>query len=156
MTSPQLLCDPNWNLLTLFAPNQHLVLAPQKENELPLEEAKELLVKWTFNIFIDNIQGLCIDMPGTDNAIWLERAPILAIHACSRSLSKSEPIPWKDMMAALSKLNAKIAGLMEKKMFLRWHLNFRSLVISLPENEHITWTNSICMMISNKETTKNK
>ena len=49
-------------------------------------------------------------------------------------------------MAALNKLIAE-TGLEEKKTILGWLFNFRKLLISLPENKYIAWSEEIKSMM---------
>ena len=53
-------------------------------------------------------------------------------------------------MAALNKLIAE-AGLEETKMILGWFFNFRKLLISLPENKHVAWSEGIKEMMAEGE-----
>ncbi len=105
----------------------------------------------THDIYIDDLVGLGLDSPGTDNLKRSERAPLLAIDVCSRQRTPVEPIPQHDM-AARHKLWAE--GLLkEMKMILGWMWDFRRLIISLPINKCTAWTEGINEMIKNKNLT---
>ena len=107
--------------------------------------------KGSLDVYIDDEIGATVDLPGTDNALRMERAPLLAIHAVSRPRHQDEPIP-REELAALNKLTAE-AGLEETKTILGWEFNTRSLKISLPDNKFIAWSGSINEMIESHEAT---
>ena len=84
---------------------------------------------------------LMVDISGTNNLERCEAAALLVIHATARPNHPEEPIPREEMKAR-NKLFAE-AGLEEVKMILGWLINFRRLIISLPSNKFIAWTDSI-------------
>ena len=92
-------------------------------------------------MYIDNIIGLTINLPNTDNVKQAERAPLLAIHACSRPVHAEEPIPRQQMISK-KKLKAE-AVLSKTKTILGWDWDLRRLIISLPAKKIIAWTNII-------------
>ena len=102
-------------------------------------------------MYIDDLVGLTIDIPGTDNALRLERAGLLAIHTCARPNARIEPIPREDM-AALLKLKAEV-GLEEIKTILGWTFNFRNMTVALPPNKAAAWSDTISNMIVSNSTT---
>jgi hypothetical protein len=51
------------------------------------------------------------------------------------------------------KLRAE-GGLLETKVILGWHFNFRSLTVTLPEHKHIAWSAKIKKMIDDGSTLK--
>jgi hypothetical protein len=57
----------------------------------------------------------------------------------------NKPIP-REKIIAEDKLKAE-GGLAETKVILRWHFNFRSLTITLPEHKYIAWLQEIQQMI---------
>ncbi len=144
--------DENWDPTTMYSPDQHLVpeytILP---DNIPFAEGKELIVnieiddKGTHDMYLDNLVGLAIDIPGTDNIIRAERAPLLAIHTCARPVHADEPIPRLNM-ASLQKLKAE-AALSEIKTILGWVWDQPRLIMSLPENKYIAWSNDICTVI---------
>jgi hypothetical protein len=87
------------------------------------------------DVFIDDTLTQVVDLPGSDNVLRGERAVLLAVHILARPLLPQEPIP-REAMAALLKLLAE-AGMQETKTMLGWFLNFRTLVISLPDSKAI-------------------
>ena len=95
--------------------------------------------------YIDNTIGVTVDLPGTDNAIRMERAALLAIHTTSRPIEHPEPIPC-DEMAAANKLSAE-GGLEEQKTILGWVFDLHRLTIALPYNKFIAWSDTINEML---------
>jgi hypothetical protein len=108
---------------------------------------KELIVGIEVNprgihdIYIDDMIPIVVDIPRTDNLARCAAAGLLAIHATARPKHPAKPIPREEMVAR-NKLAAK-AGLEEEKTILGWHIDFRRLIISLPSNKFIAWTDSI-------------
>jgi hypothetical protein len=105
----------------------------------------------THEMYLDDLIGLGIDIPNTDNRTRAERAPLLAIHTCARPLLPKEPIPCTPM-AAKPKLKAE-AGLTEVKIILGWKWDFRQLIISLPYNKYTSWSAALNNMIIEGEVT---
>ena len=145
--------DDSWDPPTLQAPDQELVPPPSfLPDDIPFCEGKELIVDVEINergmheMYLDDLIGLGIDLPGSDNKQRAERAPLLAIHTCARPLLPTEPTP-RQTMAAKNKLAAE-AALEEEKMILGWHWDLRRLIISLPVNKFEAWTAAIEKMIS--------
>ena len=89
-------------------------------------------------VYIDDTCDLIVEDEGSNNIQRLERAIILAIYVASRPKDINEPIP-REEMTALNKLIAE-AGLEEKKTILGWLFNLRKLLISLPENKNVAWS----------------
>ena len=102
------------------------------------------------DVYIDNIMGLCVDLPSSNNALRLEKAILLVIHAASRPVHESEPIP-RDKIAAITKLLAEV-GLEEIKMILGWHFDFRRMTVALPDNTHTAWMSDVVRMVKKRET----
>ena len=147
-----LLHDPDWDPLELEAPYQDLI--PPYEplpDDIPFAAAKKQFVDIPVNdkgkneVFIDDLMGATVDLPGTNNVQRLERALLLAIHVLARPLQTDEPIP-RETMAALNKLISE-AGLTERKVNLGWLFDTRRLLISLPDNKKIAWIREIDEML---------
>eukprot|EP00956_Cyclotella_meneghiniana_P031018 scaffold80241_cov23-Cyclotella_meneghiniana.AAC.2 len=104
-------------------------------DEVPFGIGKELVVdvpvnsRGTSDIFVDDILAKTVDLPGSDNVERCAGATLLSIH----------------------KLLAE-AGPEERKIMLGWVLNFRSLIISLPENKATAWSNEISEMLKEGKT----
>lgn len=150
--------DETWNPTALQAPDQELVPAPSfLPDDTPFGEGKELVVdvevheRGTHEMYLDDLIGIGIDLPNTDNIQRSERAPLLAIHTCARPLLPKEPIP-RQTLAAKNKLEAE-AGLSEIKTILGWKWDLRRLIISLPTNKYSAWSEAIQRMINEKEVT---
>jgi hypothetical protein len=144
--------DENWDPKELQAPDQELIPPPVfLPDDIPLAPGKDLIVdvdvdnRGTHEMYLDDLIGVGIDIPNTDNRARAERAPLLAIHTCARPLLSEEPIT-RETMAAKRKLKAE-AGLTEVKIILGWKWDFRRLIISLPYNKYTSWSESILHMI---------
>jgi hypothetical protein len=147
-----------WDPDNLQAPNQEKFLPPKfMADDVPFGEGRELVInvevdsRRTHDTYIDDLIGLGLDLPGTDNLKRSEGAPLLAIDAYSRQRTPVKPIP-RHNMAARHKLWAE--GLLEEaQMILGWRWDFRRLIISLPINKCTAWTEGINKMIKNKNLT---
>ncbi len=80
--------------------------------------------------------GLTINLPRTMNTEHLEAAIPLAIKVAACPNNANEPIP-REKMVAEDKLKAE-GGLVETKVILGWHFNFRTLTVTLPEHKYIS------------------
>jgi hypothetical protein len=115
--------------------------------DVPFAAGAELIVEipvdpqGTHDVYINDIIGLTVDIPGSNNIARGQAAALLAIDATARPNHPGEPIP-RESIDARDKLKAE-AGLFEKKMILGWLFDFRRLLISLPENKFIAWTLTI-------------
>jgi hypothetical protein len=143
-----ILLSNDWDPSELFAPNQHLV--PEREllePDVPFATGAKLIVKipvdprGTHDVYIDNIIGLTVNIPGSNNIARGQAAALLAIDATARPNHPNEPIP-RESMDTRDKLKAE-AGLSETKIILGWSFDFRRLLISLPEYKFIAWTTTI-------------
>ena len=111
---------------------------------IPFAEGAEQLVdipidpRGTGDININNFIETTIVIDGTNNVIRCEQATLLAIEisACPKHIS--EPIPCEDFEAR-NKLSAE-AGLEEQKTVLGWLIDTSRLLLSLPDNKSIAWT----------------
>jgi hypothetical protein len=143
-----ILLSKDWDPKELFAPNHHLV--PECElldNYVPFAKGAELIVDipvdphGIHDVYIDNIIGLTVNIPGSNNVAHGQAAALLAINTTVRTNHPNEPIPCESM-GARDKLKAE-AGPSETKIILGWSFNFWRLLISLPENKFIAWTMNI-------------
>ncbi len=124
-----ILLSNDWDPGKFFAPNQHLV--PESEllaPDVPFAAGAKLIVEiridpqGTHNVYIDDIIGLTVDIPGSNNVARGQAAALLAIDATARPNHPDEPIPRKSMDAR-DKLKAEV-GLSKKKMILGWSFDF--------------------------------
>jgi hypothetical protein len=144
----KLIVSKEWNSLTLHATVQPLI-PPKKflTNNLPLGQARKLIIdvpvdpRGKIDIYIDNMTGLTVDVPGTDNAARMEAAIPLAIEVAAQPNDPNESIPCESMIAR-DKLTAE-GGLSETKMILGWLFNFRTLIVSLLDHIFIAWAAAI-------------
>ena len=153
-----ILIDDDWNPNDLYAPDQHLIPPPDfLPSNMPFGQGQELIVdidindRGTHDMYLDDIIGLGIDLPNSDNTLRSERAPLLAMHTCARPIHPAEPIPRQDM-AARNKLKAE-ARLSEIKAILGWTWDLRRLIISLPTNKYRAWSEDLQKAISTKRIT---
>lgn len=153
-----LINDPSWDPDDLYNP-QSLRIPEMKSlpEDIKIAEAKELVIdvpvsdKGGADVFIDDTFAFAVDLPGTDNIKRLERGPLLALHAISRPLHESEPIP-RHPMASEDKFKAEAAA-EETKMILGWLVDHRQLLVSLPENKFVAWSKALQDIIDSKTTT---
>ncbi len=148
----EILFNNNWNPLTNYAPSQHLVPSIDiVDASIPFTEGADLIVnipvdpRGIGDVYIDDLIQATVVIEGTNNAIRCEHATLLAIDTCAHSKHPNEPIPRKDI-EAWNKLQAE-AGLEEQKTILGWFLDTRRLLVQLPMNKFIAWTNLINMVI---------
>ena len=151
-----LLHDDDWDPATLSAPSS----VPPKNilsDDIPFGIGRELIVdlpvdpRGKIDCYIDDTVGITVDLPDTDNCSRMERASLLAIHATSRPIHKQEPLP-RDEMAAKQKLFAE-GALEEQKIILGWLFDFRRLIIALPENKFVAWSDNISTILATGKTT---
>jgi hypothetical protein len=85
--SNAILLSKDWDPKELFAPNQHLV--PEREhldNNVLFAKGAELIVhipvdpRGIHDIYIDDIIGLTVDIPGSNNVARGQAAALLAIN----------------------------------------------------------------------------
>jgi hypothetical protein len=145
-----ILLNDEWNPLALQSPAQHLV--PNKiilDDDIPFGIGRDLVVdipvdpRGIIDLYIDDYCGLTVDIG--DNAICLERAPLLALVSAARKVATTKPLP-RDDMEARNKLVAE-AGLTEIKTFLGWLIDFRRMTIALPDNKFKAYSLSISEML---------
>ena len=84
--------------MSLQSPAQHLV--PNKiilDDNIPFGIGRDLVVdipvdpSGTVVLYIDDLYGLTVDI--NDNALRLERAPLLALGSVAREVATIEPLP---------------------------------------------------------------
>jgi hypothetical protein len=121
------------------------------ENSILFAEGAELIVdipvdaRSTEDVYIDDLIQATVIIDGTDNATQCECTTSLAIDTCACPKYPNEPIPREDMEAR-NKLQSE-AGLEEQKSILGWLLNTRHLLVKLPKNKFVAWTNMIKLVI---------
>ena len=154
-----ILTNVDWESHELYSPDQEKIPSPAfLPDDIPFGEGKELIVDLQINdhgtheMYLDDLIGLGIDLPGTDNIHRSERAPLLAIHTCARPLHPKEPILRKNM-ASLDKLMAE-GGLSEIKNILGWTWDFRRHIISLPTNKYVAWSDNLKSIIIARKTSE--
>jgi hypothetical protein len=101
--------------------------------------------------YINDLVSLIVEVEGSDNLIRCNRAPLLMFNTCSQPLDDNKPI-LRETMEARNKLESK-ALLEETKTIPEWLINFRRLLIILPDNKFTAWTTAIETMIKDGTTT---
>jgi hypothetical protein len=147
-----LIQDENWDPSVIKARSQSLVPLPEIESHEPFGAGKDLIVnipvdpKGTHNVYLDDIISLTVNIWGSNNLDHCAGAALLAIEATAQPSHKNKPIPREDM-EAINKLIAE-ARPEETKLILGWLLNFRQLIISLPDKKHQEWSRNIQEIIT--------
>ena len=124
------------------------------DDSIPFAEGLELIVeidigpRGTTDDYIDDLITLTVDVEGMDNIVRCDRAPLLAFDTCLRPLHENEPIPC-ETMEARNKLESE-ALLEELKVIMGWLIDFRRLLIRLPENKFVAWSEAIRKMIKDE------
>ena len=125
-------------------------LVPQPKflsDDEPFAKGKDLIVdilidpRGKSDVYIDDTTSLCVDIEGLDNVKWLRQCSLLAINVASRGAHEEELIPRAEM-AEKKKLLAE-TGPEEIKTILGWLFNLKGLIVYLPENKFVAWTNTI-------------
>ncbi len=95
-----LISHNNWDPDKLHTPDQNNFPPPNfLPNNIRFGEGRELIVNiktnpcGTHGIYINNLIGLGLNLPNSDNIKQSEQAPLLAINACLQWLHNKEPIP---------------------------------------------------------------
>jgi hypothetical protein len=153
-----ILHNDEWDPMSLFGRNQHLVPPPKRlDNDIPFGKGRELIVdidvdpQGMNNIYIDNVILLTVEIEGTDSLVRCNRAPLLMFDTCLRPLADTELIP-RETMEARNKLELE-ALLEETKTILGWLINFRRLLIILPDNKFTAWTKAIKDILNERSAT---
>jgi hypothetical protein len=156
----EMLCDliiaimhnNEWSPYELHGKNQHLVPPPELLDDfIPFAKGLKLIVdipvdpRGITDVYIDDLVSLMVDVEESDNLVRCNRAPLLGIDTLFRPLDQNKPIP-RETMEAMKKLEAE-ALLQEIKTILGWEIDFRRLLIKLPNNKFVTWVAAIEQML---------
>ena len=152
-------CD-DWEPADLHASVQEDIPSRQSLDEnISFAAGRELIVdipvdpRGYADVYLDDMTGLTVDLPGTRNADRMEAAIPLTIEVAASPNDMNEPIPHEKMVAE-DKLKAE-GGLSETKIILGWLFNFCMLTVSLlPNHKYIAWSNEIKQMIRSRRTMK--
>jgi hypothetical protein len=121
-------------------------------DDIPFGIGRELVanilvsLQGKIDLYIDDFVGLTVDIDSSDNAKRIELAPLLAISATLREVSRLELLPCDDMDAQ-NKLIAE-TRLTEQKIILGWSFDFHRMTISLPENKFRAYSKAISEIIN--------
>ena len=142
-------CD-EWDPDKLPAPlATHIPLTKRIKDSIPFANALDpdvtlpINMKSTCDGYIDD--GIAIVLDNTDTTKMVERtrqAMVMALHTIFRPNAGEEqrmPRPEADYLRKL----AAEGGLAEEGTVLGWHINTRSLKISLPDNKAVGWIQQI-------------
>ena len=101
-----ILFNDNWDPFDLLAPNQPLV--PPRvllDEDIPFKAGTELIVnipinpRGLYDVYINDVILLTVNIPGTDNIAHGQSASLLAIVTTARPNHPNEPIPRESMDA---------------------------------------------------------
>ena len=140
---PRLLCSPHASKIP-----QPILL----DDSIPFGQAAELDVDipvdchGSVDDFVDD--GVVVVPDIGDNRARGAGALPLAIHTLCRPLAPDEPIPRDDPLS-LSKLIEE-GTLAEQFVLLGWRVNLRLLILSLPRDKFLVWSQDIQLVIKNK------
>ncbi len=155
----ELLQYKDWNPKDIHALVQQDILPRQcLDNNVPFASSRELILSIPIDprcyadIYIDDMMGLTINLPGTMNVGCLEAAISHAFEVAACPNNANKPIPCKKTVAE-DKLKTE-GGLAETKVILRWHFNFGTLTLTLPEHKYIVWSQEIQQMMKTRWMTK--
>ena len=144
--SNALLACPDWDHKSFYSSIQHKVpLTKESDDITPFAQALPMSVdpaspiQPKADIYIDDITTVAVDTG--DNLERASKAVLLAIEIVARQHDPNDPVP-RDHIVSISKLLAE-AALEEQKILLGWHLDTRRLLVSLPEEKYIAWSNMI-------------
>jgi hypothetical protein len=101
--------------------------------------------------FIDDLPGIGLDTPA--NVIRLPGAILLAIELFTRQY-ENFPLPREEMVS-VTKLVAEL-GMSEQKTILGWLYDSRRLLISLPREKYIAWSNQIKDLLKRQRSNHNE
>jgi hypothetical protein len=151
--------DPNWDPDELFNPQSlEIPKMTTLPDDIEIADAKELVInvpatdKGSANVFIDDTFAHAVDLPDSGNIQRLERGVLLALHAIAGQPDPVKPLPWNPM-ASEDKFMTE-AGASKTKMILGWLvINYRTLMVHLPENKFVAWSNELQLLIDSKSAT---
>ena len=146
----------DWDPQTVFSPHAHKIPEPVLlADEIPFGTAKELDVDISPNSYgyIDDFvdDGVVVVPDIGNNRSRGAGALPLAIHLLCRPLATDEPVKRDDPLS-LSKLLEE-GTLAEQFVLLGWKINLRLLIISLPRDKFLAWSQDIAEIIEAKRAT---
>jgi hypothetical protein len=148
-----LLGNQAWDPTKCHSPIQTLVPLPTRlQDDIPMHPALPTMVLpdarpfGSADVFIDDIITVFLDTP--ENCTRAPAAVPLAIHIVGRPKAKLEPIP-REPLLSMDKLAAEGAP-GEIKIVLGWQIDTRRLLIQLPDDKWLAWTNDITNIIEKR------
>ena len=147
---------PAWDPLTILSPHASKIPDPVLlPDSIPFGSALELDVDITPNSYgcvDDFVDDRVVVIPDIgDNRLRGAGALPLAIHLMCRPLAADEPVKRDDPLS-LSKLLEE-GTLAEQFVFLGWKVNLRLLILSLPQDKFLAWSQDIDAIIKAKKAT---
>ena len=115
--------------------NKELGLGKELIVDIPIDD------KGTHGNYVDDIIGLTLDMPGSNNLERCAGAHLLAIAVTARRSHCNEPKP-REAMEAINKLVAEATPEVTK-MILGWLMIFDKMIVPLPDNKYLAWSQTI-------------
>ena len=139
---------PNWSPATMPSSYSHVLKAPVRlPEDIPFAQAAPSLVQppvpeaGTADGFIDDVFSANVVTDKNERADRLAQAVLLAMEILGRPNSEFEPL-LRDLLLSLEKAEAEGTP-NELLIVLGWLLDTRRLIISLPQDKFIAWTNDV-------------
>jgi hypothetical protein len=146
----------DWDPRKIFSPHASKIPEPiLLADEIPFGAAKDLDVDISANCngciddFVDD--GVVVVPDIGDNRLRGAGALPLAIHFQCRPLAEDEPVKRDDPLS-LSKLSEE-GTLAEQFILLGWKVDLRLLILSLPRDKFLAWSQDISDIIKAKHAT---
>jgi hypothetical protein len=136
--------DAGWKKSTSCPPSKFL------DDSTPLTDGLEVIVEividpqGTTDDYINDLISLVADKERTDNLVQCNHIPLLAFDTCLHLLHENKPIP-QETMEARNKLKSENI-LEEQKIILGWLIDLHQLLIRLPKNRFVAWSEVISKM----------
>ena len=144
---------PDWDPRTVYSP--HAAKIPEPiilDDTTPFGEALDLDVDLKASCYgcIDDFvdDGVVVVPDIGDNRLRGAGALPLGIHLLCRPLAEDEPVKRDDPLS-LSKLSEE-GTLAEQFVLLGWKVNLRLLILSLPRDKFLAWSQDIAAIIKAK------
>ena len=144
---------PDWDPRTVYSPHAANIPNPITfDDHVPFGVALDLDVDIAANSFgcVDDFvdDGVVVVPDIGDNRLRGAGVLPLAIHLMCRPLASDEPVKREDPLS-LSKLSEE-GTLAEQFVLLGWKVNLRLLVLSLPRDKFLAWSQDIAAVIKAK------
>jgi len=151
--SNELLADSNWDPTKTFPPGRETIPEPMRNSpSRNVGQAREMAYGIPVTIpsrtddFVDDLINSCID-----DSEWLRRSGIcvpLAVHVTSRPYAgEKEPIKRRPNLSP-DKIAAEGTHA-EVQMVLGWELDGKALILRLPDDKYLAWSDDLGDAVKN-------